>query len=37
MVMIGNAREEIQQGPPAFDVLELARAAMAPKAAPAEG
>jgi Fe-S oxidoreductase/nitrate reductase gamma subunit len=28
MVMIGNAREEIQQGPPAFDVLELARAAL---------
>ena len=28
MVMIGNAKEEIQQGPPAFDVLELARAAM---------
>jgi Fe-S oxidoreductase len=28
MVMIGNAKEEIQQGPPAFDVLELARASM---------
>ncbi len=28
MVMIGNAKEEIQQGPPAFDVLELARSAM---------
>jgi Fe-S oxidoreductase len=28
MVMISNAKEEIQQGPPAFDVLELARAAM---------
>jgi hypothetical protein len=26
--MIGNAKEEIQQGPPAFDVLELARASM---------
>jgi Fe-S oxidoreductase/nitrate reductase gamma subunit len=28
MVMIANAKEEIQEGPPAFDVLELARAAM---------
>jgi Fe-S oxidoreductase len=28
MVMIGNAKEELQQGPPAFDVLELARASM---------
>ncbi|MGH9442969.1 MAG: (Fe-S)-binding protein [Thermoanaerobaculia bacterium] len=28
MVMIANAREEISQGPPAFDVLELARGAM---------
>ncbi len=31
MVMIANAKEEIAAGPPAFDVLELARAAMAPK------
>jgi len=28
MVMIGNAKEEIAAGPPAFDVLELARASM---------
>ncbi len=28
MVMIANAREEIATGPPAFDVLELARSAM---------
>ncbi len=27
-VMISNAREEMNEGPPAFDVLELARAAM---------
>lgn len=29
MVMIGNAKEEIAAGPPVFDVLELARRAMA--------
>jgi Fe-S oxidoreductase/nitrate reductase gamma subunit len=28
MVMIGNAKEEIAAGPPAFDILELARSAM---------
>ena len=28
MVMIANAKEEIGQGPPAFDVLEMARNAM---------
>ncbi len=28
MVMISNAKEEIAAGPPAFDVLELARNAM---------
>jgi Fe-S oxidoreductase len=35
MVMVANAKEEIAAGPPAFDVLELARNAM--KTAPSPG